>query len=325
MKDDEFATDEVVRLQASTPAGKWARKPLVNWVEWQERYGRRTRKAKVKIGAPHEKKHILIKRTGKFGRTAKEAEDEWKEWLASDVERDYYGFKGQLRLWIDDKEIKEQRQEVFIDKSACEGSDRRKAPTAQDRDDLRKFAGMEHTLSSHEFFSGKSTLEGFSDVFGSDGASTKSAGAGSGASSSTAYSSGPVGFKKASASTSDVLDLEASENEDDDQETPLKQRKVDVTKQRNKLFEAAAKAFRARDDDARAQIALVDAALKKAKENPATNIRTDAVARLAYEDTARVRRVLARAWLGMDVDLSSELGYDAQRVEPGGKEDKKVA
>lgn len=319
MKDDDFAADEVCRLQAATPAGKWARKPLVNWVEWQERYGRKTSKAKVKIGIPYEKKQYIIKRMGKFGRTAKEAEDEWNEWLASEVERDHYGFKGQVRLWIDDKEQKELRQEVFIEKVACEGSDRRKNPTAQDRDDLRKFASADRPLASHEFFSGKSTLEGFSDVLPGDSTSTKSGGS---ASSSSAFDL----QKRGSPGKTDAIavDLEASDNEDDE-ETPAKQRKLDVPKQRNKFFESAAKAFRGREDDARAQIALADAALQKAKENPATASRTDIVARIAYQDTVRVRRILACAWLGMDVDLPSESPTVAQHAEPSGGKDVQVA
>ena len=72
------------------------------------------------------------------------------------------GWKGQLRLWLEHDEALENTKKRYVAGEAVESSERKKRPTHADRDAFRL-----HTLEaeatfgfSHEFFQGRSTLEG---------------------------------------------------------------------------------------------------------------------------------------------------------------------
>ena len=124
MKDTNFANDEIMKMEEESPPGKWARKPLVNFAQFEQRFGKRDSNVHKKRGTPYEKKQFTIRRMTKFGRSDAEAEHEWNEYHDDvRIERDNGGFKGQLRLWLEDKEFKDRINEQFMERTGVERSD----------------------------------------------------------------------------------------------------------------------------------------------------------------------------------------------------------
>ena len=124
MKDTNFANDEIMKMEEESPPGKWARKPLVNFAQFEQRFGKRDSNVHKKRGAPYEKKQFTIRRMTKFWRSDAEAGHEWNEYHDDvRIERDNGGFKGQLRLGLEDKEFKDRINGQFMERTGVERSD----------------------------------------------------------------------------------------------------------------------------------------------------------------------------------------------------------
>ena len=158
LKDDGKAVDMIAAWSTKNVASGLFKGNLVDWAEWNSRFGLRTSIIEGTRTVPFEKTQFVLRQKNKFGRTDEEAVSMWNEREAEGWKRDRKGYRGCLRLWLPKGEFIDRQQERFIDEGAQEGSSRKKKIRDSDRDALRVHVGELDTSFGHEFFANQSTL-----------------------------------------------------------------------------------------------------------------------------------------------------------------------
>ena len=239
-REDTVAAREVEIYAAnnvSTDKGK--RKSLINWQEWNERHGVKLSNTDTNRTRPYEKEQFVLLMINSFGRTRPEAEEIWSDHEASSADRDWKGYKGQVRLWILAEEFKDRTRETFIEGAAVSGSERKKNVSLAEQDAMRRhvheFAtGPAGASLTHEFFSGRSTLQ---QRASGSGQTTKNE---EGDDNEDSADKG-VGQR---AQPVKVVELSDSEDENEKPDAKKKKRKVNVVDAKTTLFTKCSASFK---------------------------------------------------------------------------------
>ena len=232
----------------------------------------------------------MIKRESKFGRTAAEALDEWKQ-MEGSCESDNKGYKGCKRLWIRDKEFVDISTTVGRRTQAVEENVRMKNPRAADVDAMRVWVGKSmNEGTQHEFFKGVSTLH--------EQEISKKAAAAEEMAKLKAESGEPEELMEPEDTPRKTkgIDLDASDAEEED-EVPAMDPKL--TKAKMAFLTYLGNQFRGKADEMKTKLGQAQKALDLARENPVQNrsVTTDVIARASYISNLDVRVVMAKAWL----------------------------
>ena len=241
------------------------------------------------------------------------------------------GDGGQKRLWLTKTEFIDIGKETFMEAVASESSDRIKNPGSDVIDAMRLHA---HQLQGHnvghEFFQGKSTLHAQENQKKSESEKTKGA--------DETITDSPAklkAIKKRKKSPDEVVDLEASEDEGQVEESPAKKARTasaasfvsfrttwytkistDFTKKEASLTEVLPSALKS----------LNAGREKEAVENLSNN--TDKTTRALYMKTLGIRLTIAYAWFGKEIPATvlEEAGLQDQDLleEVGHRRTKKV-
>ena len=157
-KDDNKATEMILAWQEKNIASGLFKNGVVDWAEWNSKFGLRVSIVDTSRKKPYEKLEFIIRQKNKFGRSDEEAKNMWNEAEAGSWKRDYKGYRGQLRLWLPKGEFQDRKREQYIDEGAVEGSNRKKGAKEADRDAMRQHVNELATSHGHEFFAGRSSL-----------------------------------------------------------------------------------------------------------------------------------------------------------------------
>ena len=158
MKDDALAIEMVEEWQEKNIASGLFKNGVVDWAEWNKKFGLTVSIDDTSRRRPFEKMQFIIRQVNKFGRTKEEAKNMWNEAEAGQYARDYRGYQGQLRLWLDDKEFQDRKRSIYIDEGALEGSNKKKKIKDSDRDATRVHVHELANAHADEFFHGQSSL-----------------------------------------------------------------------------------------------------------------------------------------------------------------------
>ena len=158
MKIDSKAADMVLEWSEKNIASPLFKNGMVDWAEWNSRYGLQVGVREGSMKIPFEKRQFVIRQVTKFGRTEKEAESLWNQAEAENHKRDYKGFNGQLRLWLAKQEYQDSYKDKHVNEEAIEGSNRKKKIKESDRDAMRLHVDELQLGHHHEFFHGRSSL-----------------------------------------------------------------------------------------------------------------------------------------------------------------------
>ena len=160
MADDDQSVSVIKAWEKVNPLNKkYQKKKLINWAQFCNRYGVRVSHKQRQGEVPMEQTQYIIWKTDKLGWPMPLAEQAWKQELLSKEIADYEGQQGSVRLWIHKKAARLRDIETYSDNFLDQGSDKLKNPKVADIDSLRLFSHASAPDHSHEFFSGKSTLE----------------------------------------------------------------------------------------------------------------------------------------------------------------------
>lgn len=170
LADDIRAIDEVESYAAKvalTPDCR--RKPLINWVEFNERYIQSLSKGSYTTMPPYERMEWILEQVRRFGRDQEEMKQEWRAHEANElVRRDWNGYKGQVRLWLQSAEYEKKGVTQMIEGSTTQGGDRRKNPKEATVDALK--------MHCHDMFGGSHGIGFNAAFFRGESSSSKAAG-----------------------------------------------------------------------------------------------------------------------------------------------------
>ena len=298
LKFKEFACQEIAEEEKNNPSslriGNKKRKNPIDWAAKEERWSRSNEKAHTFRGKPYEKRQFEIKQCGEFGRTLMEAQDIWRGWEISNCDRDNKGYKGQLRLWIPDEEFKDMTKRLAHTVGSVEMGHQLKNAWAGDRDALRIHAyRSDGDGFGNEFFRGESSLEAKED----DAKERRKAeiAADTKRKNEEAEKSGIV-EPPVKAKEQKGLEDSASEIDEDEEKYGVDAK---FEKAKMSFMSATAAKFNDTKADMLSKLEQAEKALALSVANPVeTAVKTDAIARAAYEAWLEQRTQLGKAWIG---------------------------
>ena len=304
MKDDDQAVDHVTN-EAARNVGlkKYAKKKLISWSEWNQRFGKRAYTNEGERKVPYEKRQFTIRQVNKFGRSNERAEELWELADARAAKRDNCGDGGQKRLWLTKTEFIDVGKETFMEAAATEGSDRIKNPGNDVLDAMRLHAHrLQGHNEGHEFFRGMSTLHA------QDAQKELEKGKGAAGDEKPASPGKDKDHKKRKRSPEDVVDLEGSEeDEDEDEQATKKARKASAASFisfRTSFYEKTSREFSKKDSSLNDYLAQALKALMAGRDAEGTadlTNNTDRTTRDLYVKSLSCRLVAAHAWFGNSI------------------------
>ena len=158
-RDIEFANSQIEYMaKKSIGLAMFARAPLIDFVEWEQKFGVLIEKKEAVQTRPFEERQWVLRQVRKFGRDEKQMTEEWKRKIAGPYKRDYDGYQGAFRLWLPALEFEENSKKQFVQGSSVEKSKQKKTPQDWEMDAFRAHAleaGLDH---SNPFFGGLSSM-----------------------------------------------------------------------------------------------------------------------------------------------------------------------
>ena len=256
MSNHQTCCDAVLAFQVDNVGVQEHRhKTLINWVEWNSKYGITLSESELDRVKPMEKLEFLIREKTQFGRTQEQADADWSRFEKRGYQSDFKGRDGCIRLWLPFEEYQDSTRAKFITGESVEGSERKKNPSEHFKAAFRghvddKFAVPHGITHGHSFFrkngnDGVTSHEDAEDLQRIDEDRDEENG------SKRAPPSKISSAAKSARTSSRTDDLENTDSEDDianskKKKGAQKRRKVNVLDARTAFFTKASKDFNAK-------------------------------------------------------------------------------